>query len=112
MVGHFGVEKTMVILQKQIYWPKFLHDINKYIRYCIACAIYELAIKKKGLYTPLPTLENPWESISMDYISSLPSTKQGKDCVFLVIDLFSKMDILIACKKNITVTYTANLFFE
>jgi hypothetical protein len=69
-------------------------------------------IKKKGLYTPLPTPERPCESILMDYMFGLPSTKKGNDCVFVVVDRFLKMIILTAYKKRITVTYTANLFFE
>jgi hypothetical protein len=48
----------------------------------------------------------------MDYMFGLPSTKQGNDCAFVVIDLFSKMAILITCKKNITTIDTAKLFFE
>ena len=48
----------------------------------------------------------------MDYMSSLPSTKHGNDCVFVVVDRFSKMAILTACKKNITVEAMAKLFFE
>jgi hypothetical protein len=83
-----------------------------YIRSCTTYAIAKPAIKKQGLYTPLPTLENPWESILMDYMSGLLSTKQGNDCVFMVIDQFSKMAILIACKKNITMVDTAKLFFK
>jgi hypothetical protein len=102
MTRHFGMEKTVAILQKHFYWPKLRHDVSKYIRSCTACAIAKLAIKKQGLYTPLPTLEKPWESMSMDYMSGLPSTKQGNDCVFAVVDRFSKMAILTTCKKNIT----------
>ena len=64
------------------------------------------------MYTPLPTLERPWESMSMDYMSSLPSTKRGNDCVFVVVDRFSKMAILVSCKKSITTKATAKLFFE
>jgi hypothetical protein len=45
----------------------------------------------------------------MDYMYGLRSTKKGNDCIFLVIDWFSKMTILTACKKNIT-TDTAKLF--
>jgi hypothetical protein len=112
MAGHFGMEKVVVVLQKRFYWPKFQQDVIKYIRSCAACSISNPTIKKKGLYTPLPTPENPWESISMDYMSGLPSSKQGNDCVFVVVDRFSKMAILIACKKNITTTDTTNLFFE
>jgi hypothetical protein len=48
----------------------------------------------------------------MDYMSGLPSTKHGNDCVFVVIDRFLKMSIMMACKKNITAEATAKLFFE
>jgi hypothetical protein len=48
----------------------------------------------------------------MDYMSSLPSTKWGNDCVFVVVDRFSKMVILVAWKKSIIVEATANIFFE
>jgi hypothetical protein len=74
-------------------------------------AISKPTIKKQGLYTPLPTLDRPWESISMDYMSGLPSTKHGNDCVFVVVDRFSKMEILAPCKKSITVEATTKLFF-
>jgi hypothetical protein len=48
----------------------------------------------------------------MDYMSGLPSTKKGNDCVFVVVDRFSKMAILTACKKNATIEYIAKIFFE
>jgi hypothetical protein len=48
----------------------------------------------------------------MDYMSGLPSTKRGNDCVFVVVDHFSKMAILAACKKNITEKSTTKLLFE
>jgi hypothetical protein len=48
----------------------------------------------------------------MDYMSGLPSTKRGNDCVFVVVDRFSKMAIMVACKKSITAEATAKLFFE
>jgi hypothetical protein len=48
----------------------------------------------------------------MDYMLGLPSTKQGNDCVFVVIDLFSKMAFLVAYKKSIIAEATAKLFFE
>jgi hypothetical protein len=112
MAWHFGVEKTMVVLQKHFYWPKIQQDVNKYIGSCIACVIAKPTIKKQGLYTPLPTHERPWESISMDYMSALPSTNHGIDCVFVVVDRFSKMVIITAYKKSITTTYIAKLFFK
>lgn len=45
-------------------------------------------------------------------MSSLPSTKHGNDYVFVVVDIFSKMVILVTCKKSIIAEETAKLFFE
>jgi hypothetical protein len=42
----------------------------------------------------------------------LPSNKWGNDYVFLVVDPFSKMAIMAACKKSITTESTAKLLFE
>lgn len=76
------------------------------------CAIDKLTIEKKGLYTLVPTPNNPQELVSMDYILGFPSTKHGKNCVFVVVDRFSKMAILALCKKSITNESTNKLFFE
>jgi hypothetical protein len=102
----------LVILHKHFYWPKIQQDVSKYIRYCTSRVISKPAIKKQGLYMPLLTPNKPWESISMDYMSGLPSTKQGNDSVFVLVDRFLKMSILTACKKKITTEYTTKLFFE
>jgi hypothetical protein len=48
----------------------------------------------------------------MDYMLGLLSIKRGNDCVFVVVDYFSKMAILVACKKRITVEATTKIFFE
>jgi hypothetical protein len=101
VVGNLGVEKTMAVLQKYFYWLDLRQDVRNYIN-SYTCAISKPTIKKQGLYTPLPTPSRPWESISMDYMSDLPSTKHENDCAFVVVDRFSKMSIMMACKKNIT----------
>ena len=112
VAGNFWVEKIVVVLHKYFYWPNLWQDVEKYIRSCTACAIAKPTIKKQGLYTPLPTPIRPWESISMDYMSGLPSTKHGNDCVFVVIDRFSNVGIMAAYKKNIIEKATAKLLFE
>jgi hypothetical protein len=48
----------------------------------------------------------------MDYMSGLPSTKWGNDCVFVVVDHFSNMAILVSCKKSITEEAITKLFLE
>jgi hypothetical protein len=112
MARRFGVEKIVVDLQKHFYWPKLRQDIIKYIKSFTSCVIAKSVVKKKGLYTLLLTHKKHWESILMDYMSSLMSTKQCNDCVFVVVNRFSKMDILTTCKKNIATADIVKLFFE
>ena len=52
--------------------------------------------------TPLPIPSRPWESISMDYLMGYPTTKYHHDVILVVIDIFSKMAILIPCNKTTT----------
>ena len=40
---HFGVAKTLVILQKYFYWPSLKYGINKYIQSCVVCVIDKLS---------------------------------------------------------------------
>jgi hypothetical protein len=55
IAGHFGVDKIVAVLQNYFYWPNLQQDVQKYIKSYTAYAIAKLTIKKKGLYTPLPT---------------------------------------------------------
>jgi hypothetical protein len=87
---NFGIEKTVSILQKHFYWPKLRQDVSNYIRSCTSCAISKPTIKKKGLYTPLPILKKPWESISMDHMFGMSSTKKGNDYVFVIVNRFQR----------------------
>jgi hypothetical protein len=109
---HFDMEKKMAVLQKNFYWPKLRQVFSKYIRSCITCSITKPYIKKKWLYTPIYTPDRPWDSISMDYMSVLPSTKKGNDYVFVGVDRFSKMTNLTPCKMSITFEATTKLLFE
>jgi hypothetical protein len=46
VVGHFGVKKTVAMLQKHFYWLKLRQDVDKYIKACTACAIAKSTTKK------------------------------------------------------------------
>lgn len=61
---------------------------------------------------PLPVPNRPWESISMDFVGGLPKFRRGHDYLFVIIDHFSKMCLLIACKKMIIGEEAATLYFQ
>ena len=48
----------------------------------------------------------------MDYLMGYLTTKHQHDAILLVVDIFSKMAILIPCKKTMTAQHNSQLFFE
>lgn len=112
LMGHFGVVKTLELLQEHFYWPHMKIDVQKLCERCIVCKKAKSKVLPHGLYTPLPTPEFPWVDISMDFVLGLPRTKNGKDSIFVVVDRFSKMAHFIACKKVDDASHVADLFFK
>jgi hypothetical protein len=76
------------------------------------CSTCNPTNRKLGLYSPLPVPSHPWESISMDFVGGLPMSKGGHDYLYVVVDRFRKMCMLMPCKNKITTEHIANLFFQ
>jgi hypothetical protein len=55
VVGHFGIENIVAVLQNHFYWLKHRQDVYKYIKSCTTYIIAKPTTKKQGLYTSLPT---------------------------------------------------------
>jgi hypothetical protein len=112
IAGHFGVGKTVANLQRYCYWPKMNESVSRYVRGCSLCATSKPSNRKLGLYTPLPVPSRPWESISMDFVGGLPMSRRSHDYLYVVVDRFSKMCILMPCTKQVTAEQTTQLFFQ
>ena len=99
IAGHFGVGKTLTQLKRYFYWPRMNETMSKYVRGCAMCSTRKPSNKKLGLYIPLPVPSRPCESISMDFVGGLPLSRKGHNYLYVVVDRFSKMCILMPCKK-------------
>jgi hypothetical protein len=99
---HFGVGKTMDHLQRFHYWPQMKEIVTKYVKGCVMCSTCNPTNIKLGLYSTLHVPSHPWERISMDFVGGLPTTKGVHDYLYVVVDRFNKMCILMTCKNQIT----------
>jgi len=110
--GHFGTRKTLQHLQRHFYWPSMQPQVENFIRACALCAQSKPSNWKHVLYQPLPLPSRPWESISMDFQSRLPTTQKKHEAIWVVVCRFSKMALFIPCTKTTTTTKTMELYFQ
>jgi hypothetical protein len=110
--GHFGYNKTMELISRDFWWPQMWKTVKDYVTTCDTCSRSKIPRHQPyELLQPLPIPENPWTSISMDFIVDLPKSKSF-DSVFVVVDRLTKMAHFVPCNKTITGKETARLFLE
>ena len=68
LMGHFGVAKTLPILQKHFYSPKMRRDVERMDQRCVTCHHAKSKVNPYGLYTPLPIPTMPWIDLFMDFV--------------------------------------------
>ncbi|GJP42080.1 hypothetical protein CLOM_g1672 [Closterium sp. NIES-68] len=109
--GHFGSNKTLTGIAKHYYWPHMADDVQKFVTSCDTCQRMKSSKQKKaGLLQPLPVPEQPWQVVSLDFITGLPPTTTGHDAILVVIDKFSKMGHFIPTHTTARTEETAQLF--
>jgi hypothetical protein len=52
LMGHFGVAKTLAILQGHFYWPHMKLDVERICGRCLTCRQPKSKVQPNGLYTP------------------------------------------------------------
>jgi hypothetical protein len=112
ITSHFGQKKIYELLSDHFYWPKMRRDVIRFVERCVTYHKAKSKLNPHGLYTPLPAPKIPWEDISMDFILGLRRTQKKRDCIFVVVDRFSKMAHVIPCNKRDDASHVANLFFR
>jgi hypothetical protein len=64
-----------------------------------------------GLLQPLPIPRQPWSSVSIYFITDLPSSRNF-DAIFIIIDWLTKMVYFVLCKKTMIGEETARFFVD
>ncbi|CEP07157.1 hypothetical protein [Parasitella parasitica] len=110
--GHFGRAKTIELISRNYWWKGLTKFVNRYIANCPTCVRGKASRQApQGPLMPLPIPNNPWESISMDFIVKLPRSK-GFDSIFVVVDRLTKMAHFIPCNESMPAKELASLFIN
>ncbi|GJP57726.1 hypothetical protein CLOP_g17136 [Closterium sp. NIES-67] len=109
--GHFGSNKALTGIATHYYWPQMADDVPKFVTSCDTCHRMKSSKQKKaGLLQPLPILEQPWQVVSLDFITRLPTITTGHDAILVVIEKLSKMGHFIPTHTVARSEETTQLF--
>jgi hypothetical protein len=112
--GHFRALRTAEIVSRDFYWPSMDATIRKYIAGCEVChRIKAPRHAHHGINMPLPPPFQPWEEVTMDFVTDLPeSTASEFTGILVVIDRLTQMAIYLPCRKDLDSPELARMFFE
>jgi len=100
--GHPGRLKTREVIQQDYWWPGMIWDVNKYVDSCPICPkVKPVRAKPVGELKPMEIPSEPWEIISVDFITDLPKSARC-NCIKNVINHHSKLLYSGACSTRIS----------
>jgi hypothetical protein len=115
LLAHLGATKTIAYLCDHAWWKTMNDDIQKYCETCTICKCSKPSNQKPyGLLNPLDLPTYPWESIGLNFLSSLPKLSDRNatfDSITVIIDLFTVMVHLIPSQMGYTAPQLVELIF-
>ena len=99
--GHKGINRTVKLIKRYYHWSGMRKTVDQYVQNCYECKRSKSSKdQKNGLLNPLPIPDQRWLDISMDFITGLPTTKNGKNAILNVMNRLSKECHYIACTSD------------
>ena len=88
-------------------------DVQSFVLSCPACQIEKAEHQLvRGQLQSLQIPEEKWREVSLDFVTDLPRAENGDDAVLNVIDRATRMVHCIPCKKTITASQTAKVYWQ
>ena len=86
--GHWGFDVTLANLKQSFYWPTMREDVKKHVRNCRNCQLYRKDYRTNELR---PTwVVDPFDVLYVDWITKLPKTTTGNECIIVCTDALTK----------------------
>ncbi|MBW0470802.1 hypothetical protein O181_010517 [Austropuccinia psidii MF-1] len=107
--GHLSEDRTLERVKNCAWWPSWRKET---IEYCHTCYRFPKGNrstgKKFGLMMHIQEPKSPWDIVHMDWVTALPPSgdKRYNSCL-VIVDRYSKFNILLPCHKDDTAIETA-----
>ena len=111
--AHRGRDATTALLCAKFFWPRMRKAIQQYVQSCQQCQLAKMPNRRTaGLLQPLSIPSLRWESVSMDFMTSLPTSARGNDSIMVVVDRLTKRAHFIPMKSTHTAAQVAQHFVK
>jgi len=110
---HPGATKMYHDLKKMFWWSGLKRDVAQFVYACLTCQKSKVEHQKPaGLLTPLDVPEWKWHSISMDFVTILPSTPRGHDAIWVIVDRLTKSAHFILINISFPVSQLVEIYIH
>ena len=111
--GHLGVDKTLERVARHFYWPHLRRFVTHYIKHCVECQRNKSDTRSPpGLLQTHSVPEGAWDSITMDFLTGLPKSKNKNDAIWVLVDRLTKGVYYIPLKKTTTAPQLADIYLR
>jgi hypothetical protein len=115
LAGHPGIVNTIRGVMRDFWWPEVRKFVEAYVRGCAVCQSTK-PMTTRPVPPAFPIIaeerQSPFQTISLDLITDLPSLK-GYDSILTIVDQgCSKAAIFLPCHKSIDALGVAKLYAE
>ena len=109
--GHVGAGNTERNIATHHWWPNLRQEVIQYVKVCPVCQRNRKSTHTAyGELQSLPVPKDTWTSVSMDFITGLPTTERGNNSIMVVVDRMSKMVHLLPTTNPVTAIGVAQLY--
>ena len=88
--AHLGVNKTLLAIRRQWYWPGMTGDIRRFVASCTACQQAKVARHRHFHPKNHLTAGRPWQVVAVDLCGPLPETEAGNTQILVLADHFTR----------------------
>lgn len=107
--GHFGIEKTLSILRRRVFWTKMTHDVETWNKACPRCVLNKGAPQNRAPLVSVRT-SMPLELVALDYLK-MDCSISGLQNILVITDHFTKFAWAIPTPDQTAIT-TAKVLWQ
>jgi hypothetical protein len=101
--GHPGISNTLALIHPYFWWPHMKDFVTAYIKGCATCQANKINTHpmRPPLFPITPTSTLPFQMVTIDFITKLPSSNDYNTILTITNHNVSKACILVPCKETI-----------